>query len=179
MNPASPFGLPSVLSVISAMITPAILILATGSLVASTLTRLARVVDRARELLGLIVAARESGDESLARTYARWLRAYRRRSAFAERALTLYYVAIFLFVTASLTIAVEHLTNAVVPWFSLSLVLFGAGALCAGTAALVIETNIATGTLRAEIDETLGDDWRAKSPAAGTRDDVPAPEAVG
>ena len=179
MNAASSFGLPSVLSVISAMITPAILILATGSLVASTLTRLARVVDRARDLLGHILAARARGDEPLARTYARWLRAYQRRSAFAERALTLYYVAIFLFVTASLTIAIEHLTRAVIPWFSLSLVLCGAASLCAGTAALVIETNIATGTLRAEIDETLGEAWRNDDdPAAGTQN-VPAPEAVG
>ena len=158
------FGLSTVLSVISAMITPAILILATGSLVASTLTRLARVVDRARELLADIVAARENGDEERAATYARWLHAYQRRSSFAERALTLYYVAIFLFVTASLTIAIEHLSRASIPWFSLVLVLAGAAALCAGTAALVIETNIATGTLRAEIAETLGASWRAATP---------------
>jgi Na+-transporting methylmalonyl-CoA/oxaloacetate decarboxylase beta subunit len=166
VNSLASLGLPSVLSVISAMITPAILILATGSLVASTLTRLARVVDRARELLADIVAARDGGDEQRAATYARWLRAYQRRASFAERALQLYYVAIFLFVTASLSIAVEHLTRAVIPWFSLSVVLTGAAALCAGTAALVIETNIATGMLRAEIAETLGADWRSAVPDA-------------
>jgi hypothetical protein len=89
----------------------------------------------------------------------------------------LYYVAIFLFVTASLTIAVEHLTRAAIPWFSLVLVLLGAASLCAGTAALVIETNIATGTLRAEIDETLGD-WQ-NVPRVPARDDLPAPDAIG
>jgi hypothetical protein len=166
VNAVSSLGLPSVLSVISAMSTPAILILATGSLVASTLTRLRRVVDRARQLLADIVAARENGDAERADTYARWLRAFGRRASFAERALLLYYIAIFLFVTASLTIAIEHLTRAVVPWFSLTLVLAGAAALCAGTAALVIETNIANGTLRAEIAETLGTSWRSSTPDA-------------
>ncbi|HEY4439667.1 MAG TPA: DUF2721 domain-containing protein [Candidatus Elarobacter sp.] len=163
-GPLASFSLPSVLGVISAMITPAILILATGSLVASTLTRLARVVDRARQLLEDIIQRRRSGEAEQAAIYARWLRLYQRRAAFAERALQLYYVAIFLFVLSSLSIAAEHFTRALIPWFSLSLVLLGAAALCAGTAALVIETNIATGMLRAEIAETLGTAWRDAAP---------------
>lgn len=159
MNNAAALGLPSVLGVISAMITPAILILGTGSLVASTLTRLSRVVDRARVLLDDIVAARAAGEEPALRTYLRWLRLYRRRSFFAERALTMYYVAIFLFVMASLTIAVEDVTRVAIPWFSLALVLLGACVLCVGTAFLVIETNMAAGMLRAEIDHVLGRNW--------------------
>jgi hypothetical protein len=186
MNGAAPLGLPSVLGVISAMITPAILILGTGSLVASTLTRLSRVVDRARMLLDQILAARASGDEAAARTYARWLRLYRRRSFLAERALTLYYGAIFLFVVASLTIAVEDVTHVEVPWISLALVLLGAGVLCIGTGFLVIETNIAAGMLRAEIDHALGEDWHhpelgadmsAPPPAAAAAQRDPSPRA--
>ena len=170
MNGAAPLGLPSVLGVISAMITPAILILGTGSLVASTLTRLARIVDRARGLLGDIVAARAAGDELTARTYARWLRLYRRRSFFAERALTMYYVAIFLFVMASLTIAIEDVTRVAVPWLSLALVLLGACILCVGTAFLVIETNVAAGMLRAEIGHALGEDWHLLRDDGADRD---------
>ncbi len=176
MNGAAPFGLPSVLGVISAMITPAILILATGSLVASTLTRLSRVVDRARMLLDQILAARERGDETAARTYARWLRLYRHRSFLAERALTLYYAAIFLFVVASLTIAVEDVTHVEVPWISLALVLLGAGVLCIGTGFLVIETNIAAGMLRAEIDHALGENWH--HPELSAEVTVPATESA-
>ena len=172
MNGAVPSsGLPSVLGVISAMITPAILILGTGSLVASTLTRLSRVVDRARMLLAQTLEARERGDELAARTFARWLRLYRRRSFLAERALTLYYAAIFLFVVASLTIAVEDVTHVRVPWVSLALVLLGACVLCVGTGFLVIETNIAAGMLRAEIDHALGEDWHHPERAL----DPPAP----
>src|SRR5437763_14980038 len=43
-------GLSSVLAVLTAMITPAVLISACGSLILSTSTRLGRVVDRVREL---------------------------------------------------------------------------------------------------------------------------------
>jgi hypothetical protein len=161
----TPTGVSSVLGVISAMITPAILILGTGSLVASTLTRLSRVVDRARELLVQVVEARERHDELAARTFARWLRLYRRRSFFAERALSLYYGAIFLFVVASLTIAIEDVTRVKVPWISLAMVLLGAGSLCVGTGFLVIETNIAAGMLRAEIAHTLGEDWHQEDPS--------------
>jgi len=178
MNSALPLGLPSVLGVISAMITPAILILATGSLVASTLTRLARTVDRARLLLGDIVTARAAGDELAVRTYARWLRIYRRRSFFAERALSMYYVAIFLFVTSSLTIAFEDVAHVSVPGFSLGQVLLGACSLCVGTAFLVIETNIAAGMLRAEIAHALGQDWH-KLDDEGPGETAAASKALG
>ncbi|HET7711316.1 MAG TPA: DUF2721 domain-containing protein, partial [Thermoanaerobaculia bacterium] len=51
VSSASPQGLTSVLSVLSAMITPAVLILASGSLILTTSNRLTRVVDRVREML--------------------------------------------------------------------------------------------------------------------------------
>ncbi len=181
MNAQSVLGLPSVLSVISAMITPAIFILATGSLVASTLTRIARVFDRARDLLERTVAARAAGDELAARTYVRWLRAYRRRTSLAERALTLYYCAIFLFVMTSLSIAAEEVTRVDVPWVSLLLVLLGAVAIAIATAFLVIETNLAAGMLRAEIGQALGDDWHTivQTEHEGPDDDVRASPSTG
>jgi Protein of unknown function (DUF2721) len=174
MNPQSALGLPTVLGVISAMITPAIFILATGSLVASTLSRIARVFDRARDLVDRTVTARANGDELAARTYVRWLRVYRRRTSLAERALTLYYCAIFLFVMTSLSIAAEEVSHVEVPWVSLGLVLLGAAAIAVATACLVIETNLAAGMLRAEIGQALGDDWHAIVP---TENGGPAEDA--
>jgi Protein of unknown function (DUF2721) len=173
-NGSPPTSLPSVLGVISAMITPAIFILGTASLVASTLTRIARVFDRARGLLDRTVEARANGDEPAARTYLRWLRAYRRRTGLAERALTLYYAAILLFVLASLSIAVEDVAHVDVPFVSLGLVLFGAGALSIATAFLVVETNLAAGMLRAEIGHALGEDWHVQRDGEGSDDDARA-----
>jgi len=146
-------GLTGYLSVISASLTPAILILATGSLVASTLQRLSRIVDRARVLVGEIEEARAKDEhDERARLNAMWLRTYVRRAALTERALSFYYIAIGLFVASSLAITVEDVTNGRQPWIALLLVTAGALFLLAGTGALVIETQIATGTLRAEIE---------------------------
>ena len=44
-------NLDSTLSVLSAMITPAVMILATSSLILTTTNRLVRIVDRVREML--------------------------------------------------------------------------------------------------------------------------------
>jgi len=159
----NPGHLSGLLSIISAMITPAILILATGSLVASTLTRLGRIVDRARSLLRDIREFRITGDTLNAALSEDWLKSYDRRAAFAERALTIYYIAIFLFVAASLAIAIDDITRGYVPWLALVLTVSGAFCLFAGTAALVLETNIATGQIRLEIDATLRPDLRAGS----------------
>ena len=179
MNGATVLGRPSVLGVISAMITPAILILATGSLVASTLSRIARVFDRARDLLARTVAARERGDELAVRTFTRWLRAYRRRTMLAERALTFYYGAIFLFVVASLSIALEDVTRFAAPALSLGLVMFGAALLCLATAFLFVETSLATGMLRAEIAHALGDDWHSALDDEGPGESARASTIVG
>ena len=146
----------SFLNIISASLTPAILILATGSLVNSTLTRLARIVDRARILIEQVGVLRQAGDEEGVRQTALWLQMYARRSALAERALTLYYGAIGLFVAACLAIMIDSLTHDAVPWLSLLLVVVGAICLFIGTATLVIETNMATGLLREEIDRACG-----------------------
>lgn len=151
--PQSAQGLTGYLSVISASLTPAILILATGSLVASTLQRLSRIVDRARVLVTQIEEARAKDEhDERARLNAMWLRTYLRRSTLTERALSFYYIAIGLFVASSLAITVEDITSGRQPWIALLLVTAGALFLFAGTAALVIETQIATGILRAEIE---------------------------
>jgi hypothetical protein len=153
----------SFLAIISASLTPAILILATGSLVTSTLTRLNRITDRARDLIEGLDAARERGDEELVQLDILWLRTYLRRSTLAERALTFYYTAIFFFVASSLAITVDDLTRDAVPWLSLLLVVGGALLLFAGTASLVIEANLATGALRAEIEASCGSDVAAEA----------------
>ncbi len=153
MLQAQAHGGSAFLSIISAMITPAILILASGSLVSSTLTRLARIVDRARLLLDRLSDVRAGGDRPAdERLITGWLTGYQQRAALTERALTMLYVAIGLFVAGSLAITIDSLTHDAVPWLSLALVVTGAIFLFSGTAALVIETNIATGTLRSEIE---------------------------
>jgi len=144
------------MQIISASLTPAILILAAGSLVSSTLTRLARIVDRARVMLDRVEVLRERGDHQGVSANTAWLRMYARRANLAERALSMYYTAIGLFVACSLAITIDNLTHDSIPWLSLVLVVTGALFLFLGTAALVIETNMATGILREEILAACG-----------------------
>jgi hypothetical protein len=73
-------GFSAAQAIIGAMITPALPILAWGSLVASALVRLARVVDRVRTLADAGGMARQAG-----------LRRHERRALLAERALRSWF----------------------------------------------------------------------------------------
>jgi dolichyl-phosphate-mannose--protein O-mannosyl transferase len=140
------------LSIISAMITPAVLMLTAGSLVSSTLTRIARIFDRACTLIDRVAAYREKGDERNAQSTLEWLLTYRSRVALAERALTMFYAAIGMFLAAGLAIVVEYVAKGAEMWIPLVLVVIGVVFLFVGSIALVIETSRATDALRREIE---------------------------
>lgn len=152
MNPFVAHAPQSSLSIISAMITPAILILASGNLVSSTLTRLSRIVDRARALGDHLATKGEAMTGVASAELADILRIYRRRSAFVARALTAYYAAIGFFIVTSLTIALDNFMQSLVPWLAVVLTVIGVLLLLLGTLALVIETNLASGMLGRELD---------------------------
>jgi len=142
----------SSLAIISAMITPAILILASGNLVSSTLTRLGRIVDRARALGDHLAAHGNAMTVSASAELTEILRNYRRRSIFVARALSAYYAAIGFFIVTSLTIALDNFMQSLVPWLAVALTVVGVLLLLLGTLALVIETNLASGMLGRELD---------------------------
>ena len=142
----------SYLPIISEMITPAILILAAGSLVTSTLTRLARIVDRTRVLIESVAASRKRHDLVTAQEAIAWFPLYQRRITLAERALTMFHTAIGMFVASSLAITMDHFMPDTLPWLSIALVVLGVGFLLVGTIALVIETHISAGSLRREVE---------------------------
>lgn len=147
MNPLGVSGL----SIISAMITPAVLLLASGSLVASTLTRIARVFDRARDIIERTRAARVAKDAYAEELLQLMLRSYLRRTSLLERALSAYYLAIGLFVGSSLAIAFDNVIGSFAPWLATALVVLGAIFLLLGSLAIFLETNLAAGVLRQEI----------------------------
>ena len=96
---------------IAAMITPALLILGSASLVASALVRMARVVDRAR-VLALMV--RDGAFEKIGATpdeLGRWLVALRRRAGNIEASIAVLYAAIVIFVATCLAIALVRSSN--------------------------------------------------------------------
>jgi len=93
-------------AVLTAMLAPALLMAATGSLLLSANNRLARVVDRLRILLTLWNAG-ERGHAALENQILR----HRRRSNFLLRACLFLYCALGCFIGTSLALAVDALSG--------------------------------------------------------------------
>src|SRR5262245_9014101 len=90
------------LNILSAMITPAVLISACGTLVFSTSTRLGRIVDRVRDLIRTIEDLSKTEDldfpDERRIEVERQLLIHTRRSQLIQRSVTSFYVALSLFV---------------------------------------------------------------------------------
>ena len=140
------------MSIVTAMITPAILILAAGSLVSSTLVRLGRVVDQTRALIIQGDELRRNGKSAAVAIIEYRMDRQLRRAELARNALWGYYLAIVLFLVSSVIIAVTHATHAVISWVGPTIVLVGGVVLIAATTQLVIEVGLGAGSLREEVE---------------------------
>jgi hypothetical protein len=139
------------LSMVSAMITPAILILAAASLVSSTLVRLGRIVDQTRALIARGEQLRAQGKEAELPAVESRMRRQLRRAEIARRALWGYYVAIALFLLSSIVLAIDQATHGPFEWLGPSITLLGGVVLMLATLALVLEVSLSAGSLREEI----------------------------
>lgn len=146
----SGLGAGSSLSIVSAMITPAILILAAGSLVNTTLVRLGRAADQSRLLIEQGDAFHAAGNHKAMRIVEERLDRQLKRARLSRRALMGYYVAIALFLVASLAIAINQLVGDPYPMVGPAIVILGGIALLMSTLAVVIEVNVSAGTLGEE-----------------------------
>lgn len=137
---------------VTAMITPAILILAAGSLVASTLVRLGRVVDQTRAFILQGQEMRKEGQTSELAVVEERIDRQLRRAELARNALWGYYVAITLFLLSSVVLAIDQATRAPFGWLGPSIVLLGGLVLMLATLALVFEVGLSAGLLREEVE---------------------------
>lgn len=137
---------------VTAMITPAILILAAGSLVASTLVRLGRVVDQTRAFILQGQEMRKEGRTSELAVVEERIDRQLRRAELARNALWGYYVAITLFLLSSVVLAIDQATRAPFGWLGPSIVLLGGLVLMLATLALVFEVGLSAGLLREEVE---------------------------
>ena len=109
----NPNVLNSTIEFLTAMITPALLISATGSLVLSTSTRLGRVVDRVRELekrLSELIVVEDKDAiplyEKRLDTIVKLLDKVTTRARILQRAMGAFYYGLGFFILTSVTIAV-------------------------------------------------------------------------
>lgn len=154
--PALDFLGPGAGDILGAMITPAVLISASGTLVLSTSNRLGRVVDRIRKLM---TEAEELPDESAAIEIVEkraliadqigWLT---KRLRLLQTALIIFYASIGLLVGSSLTVGISATAKGHFSWLPISLALIGATGLMCGSGILVREARTAVRGSFSEID---------------------------
>lgn len=137
------------------MITPALLILGSASLVATALQRLARAIDRARVMLQL------SDEETRKLGWTqdmskRWLERYATRSQMAERAVTAFFLAVGILVLACLSIAVDRYFADTLTWLPVGLTVIGMCMILAGAYFMVQESRLANFQIREEIQQIGG-----------------------
>ncbi len=137
------------ISIVSAMITPALLILGTGSLIATGLARLGRAVDRARDIIKRGMESPNFGispEETI-----RWLIRYERRALLSERSIGLFFAAVACFVADSLAIAFDLYLKSDVPSLVVGLASLGAVFMFVGAGFMMVEAHMGGQQLHEEI----------------------------
>jgi hypothetical protein len=149
--------LPSALGVLSAMITPAVLILASSSLILATSARLGRVVDRTRTLSERFVELAHSDPEAELVEEERvmlfdQLDKATRRARLLQRAMTRLYLALSVFLGTSVALGVDAATRQGYAWVVAFLGIAGVGLLFWASVLLIVESRLTLAAVDSEMD---------------------------
>jgi hypothetical protein len=154
----------SAVAVLTAMITPAVLISACGSMILSTSTRLGRVVDRVRVLSDKLEELAEKNDvrdtrERQTIIFAQ-LDKLTSRARILQRSMVCFYLCLGMFVATSVAIGVvafiPNASNSHYTIVPVILGLIGACFLFYGSILLIFEARLALSTIHAEMDFIWG-----------------------
>lgn len=140
-------------TVIGAMLAPALLMAATGSLLISANARLARVVDRLRLLV--LGEGDPDGEAPSLPEHEVEIAEHRRRAALVLRACWMLYVALGCFIGTSLALAASVLAEARIGIAATVLALLGMASLLGAAIAMGREVSLAVRSLDAELDAAL------------------------
>ncbi len=151
---------PDAISVLSAMITPAVLISACGSLILATSDRLSKAVMRTREIASSLIPRandqRSEGREEERRMLFTQLDFVTTRSRLLQRALSRLYAALAFFVGTSVAIGLVAITNnefkVILTMVPIGLGLIGAGLLLYAAFLLIKESRFALAAVNEEMD---------------------------
>jgi hypothetical protein len=146
-----------VLGILSSMITPAILILATGSLIMTTSQRLSRVIERVRKISQEFMQIDRSHDpesinERKRRILYTLLKKSARRSKLLTKAMTLLYLSLGLFVATSLAIGIVAISHLRFTWIPTAIGMIGAMTLFFSSAILIVEARLTYSVIADEVD---------------------------
>jgi hypothetical protein len=133
------------ISVLAAMITPAVLISACGTLLLSTSNRLVRAIDRVRELSEKFEALTQepNPDQAKIQLLFEQLDLLTSRARLLQRILTLLYRAVGIFVTTSIALGMASLIDKLYAWLPVIFGGIGAGFLFYASMLMVVESRLA------------------------------------
>jgi len=147
----------SAIAVLTAMITPAVLISACGSMILSTSGRLGRVVDRVRALSDRLESLPEQRSDSSSHERQEiiclQLDKLTSRARILQRSMVTFYLALGMFVATSVAIGVVAIVDR--PRYNIFPVvigLIGALFLSYGSMLLIFEARLALSTIHVEMD---------------------------
>jgi hypothetical protein len=157
--PTATEALSNTLSFLTAMITPALLVSACGSLILSTSTRLGRVVDRVRALSAWMEDfVRSEDNEKLAlfeeriRTNFVQMDLLTSRARLLQRAMVCFYISLAFFVLTSVAIGIVAFMSGRYSGLPVGTGFVGAVLLLYGCVLLIFETRLALQTIHHEMD---------------------------
>lgn len=149
--------LSSALAVLTAMITPAVLISACGTMILSTSTRLGRVVDRVRSLSDRLEDLTKAEGklalyEERRRVIFEQLDKLTSRARLLQRCMVVFYIAVGIFIATSVAIGVVAVSGTRYHWIPIVTGLIGACFLFYGSMLLIFEARLALTTIHMEMD---------------------------
>jgi hypothetical protein len=158
MDPLARLEAPqNALAILTAMITPAVLISACGALIFSTSSRLGRVIDRVRILsdrfqeLAAHPEKDEMADERRLLIFTQ-LDRQTSRARLIQRAMVAYYTALGIFVATSVAIALISAVARNFTWIAVALGLVGGLFMLYGSMLLIVESRMALSAIMTEMD---------------------------
>jgi hypothetical protein len=154
--------------VLTAMITPAVLISACGALIFSTSSRLGRVIDRVRALSERFerLAKHPEDDEMFEERRALIFSQLDRQTSRArliQRAMTAFYTALGIFVATTVLIAITAAFARNFTWVAVAFGLIGTLFMLYASVLLIIESRMALSAIMSEMDFV----WKVSTKYAG------------
>ena len=148
----------SAITVLTAMITPAVLISACGSMILSTSIRLGRVVDRVRALSDRLEKFKDEGGDKAAASERQvlifeQLDKLTSRARILQRSMVAFYLGLGMFVATSVAIGLVAIVGKL--RYNIVPVIFGIVGACMlfyGSMLLIFEARLALSTIHAEMD---------------------------
>lgn len=149
-----------VLTILSSMITPVVLIMASGSLILSTSQRLGREIERTRKLGNLLKdltddeQATDNEKEEIMPLFKQLVRSTR-RVTHLQRAMTSLYLSLLFFVATSISIGIVDILYLTYNWIPVTLVLMGALLLFYACLELISESRLAFLSVNFEMNRAM------------------------